>query len=38
MVSGGGSGVQRLVATPPVAGFAGDHTHAQHPEELQRKR
>lgn len=34
MVAGSGSGIQRLVATPPVASFTGDHTHAQHAKEL----
>lgn len=29
-----GSGIKRLVATPPAASSAGDHTNAQHPEEL----
>lgn len=29
-----GSGIKRLVAAPPAASSAGDHTHAQHPEEL----
>lgn len=38
MVAGGsGSGVERLVAAPPAASFTGDHTNAQHPEELQER-
>lgn len=35
MVAGRGSGIERLVATPPATSFTGDHTHAQHPKELQ---
>lgn len=29
-----GSGIERLVATPPAAASTGDHTYAQHAKEL----
>lgn len=38
MDTGSGSGIERLVATPPVAGLTGDHTYTQHPKELQQER
>lgn len=37
MAAGSSSGIERLVATPPLPGFTGDHTHAQHPEQLQQE-